>query len=435
MRDIVRRTELASGTFYNYFPDKASIFRAHRRGDRRGGAPPRPRRARCRPPAPEGFVEGGFRAFFEFIASDPGDVRVPAPQPRHDPRAVRGRGAARRDRRARGRPARRDRPRRAAAGRRRLLRARDDRGRAGARPAARSSATRRTSRAPPRFATALFVGRAGAPGTAATLTRHALPPHPASCTRRRRRCSRVPAAAQAKLTVGIAENNPQHVRRPAVHAARRQARARSSSRGTWSPRATTRSTASSTTSPAPRAAGVTPLVTFEHARGDATICNKRKNRKKAQCKLPTAKQYETTTCARSRRAFPTVRNVVAWNEINHFTQPTYKNPKAAAKFTTIARKVFKGGTVVAADILDQADNTRAKRPTFTLGDALRQGVPQGLQGPAQDLRHPQLLGHQPLPHDRHARRSSRRSAASRSGSPRPAASTSSRASRRPRSAS
>ena len=62
--------------------------------------------------------------------------------------------------------------------------------------------------------------------------------------------------------------------------------------------------------------------------------------------------------------FPNVRNVVAWNEINHFTQPTYKNPKAAAKFTTIARKVFKGGTVVAADILDQADNTRAKQPTF-----------------------------------------------------------------------
>ena len=28
VRDIVRRTDLASGTFYNYFDDKESIFRA-----------------------------------------------------------------------------------------------------------------------------------------------------------------------------------------------------------------------------------------------------------------------------------------------------------------------------------------------------------------------------------------------------------------------
>ena len=69
-----------------------------------------------------------------------------------------------------------------------------------------------------------------------------------------------------------------------------------------------------------------------------------------------------------------MRNVVAWNEINHFTQPTYKNPKAAAKFTTIARKVFKGGTVVTADILDQADNVRAKHPTFRSATAVHQGA-------------------------------------------------------------
>ena len=28
VRDIVRRTGLASGTFYNYFPDKEAVFRA-----------------------------------------------------------------------------------------------------------------------------------------------------------------------------------------------------------------------------------------------------------------------------------------------------------------------------------------------------------------------------------------------------------------------
>jgi hypothetical protein len=172
----------------------------------------------------------------------------------------------------------------------------------------------------------------------------------------------LPAAAQAKLTVGLAENSPYMFGDPlftqlgAKHA---------------------RLVVSWNVATAPNdeinrviqylhdaeRTGVTPLVTFEHARGDASICNRRKNRKKVQCKLPTAKQYEASLRA-FKALFPNVRDVVAWNEINHFTQPTYKNPKAAAKFTTIARKVFKGGTVVAADILDQADNTRAKRPTF-----------------------------------------------------------------------
>lgn len=67
VRDIVRRTDLASGTFYNYFPDKASIFRAlveHTAADAR-------RRVRAGRQGPEGLVEGGFRAFFSFIADDP----------------------------------------------------------------------------------------------------------------------------------------------------------------------------------------------------------------------------------------------------------------------------------------------------------------------------------------------------------------------------
>jgi Glycosyl hydrolase catalytic core len=172
----------------------------------------------------------------------------------------------------------------------------------------------------------------------------------------------LPAAAQAKLTVGIAENNPQMFFDPLfTQLGAKHSRVVVS----WNV-ATARNDEINRVidyMAGARAAGVTPLVTFEHARGDATICNRRKNRKKAQCKLPTAKQYEKSLRA-FKKLFPAVRNVVAWNEINHFTQPTYKNPKAAAKFTTIARKVFKGGTVVVADILDQADNVRAKRPTF-----------------------------------------------------------------------
>jgi hypothetical protein len=59
-----------------------------------------------------------------------------------------------------------------------------------------------------------------------------------------------------------------------------------------------------------------------------------------------------------------VRAYVPWNEINHFTQPTYRNPKAAARFTRLVRRNCRGCTVVAADILDRADNARAKNPRF-----------------------------------------------------------------------
>ena len=172
----------------------------------------------------------------------------------------------------------------------------------------------------------------------------------------------LPAAAQAKLTVGIAENNPQLFSDPLFT----QLKAKHSRLVvSWNVAISGDDEINRVIDymAGAQAAGVTPLVTFEHTRGDATICNKRKNRRKAVCKLPSAKQYEAALRA-FKVIFPTVRNVVAWNEINHFTQPTYKNPKAAARFTMIARKVFKGGTVVAADILDQADNTRAKKPTF-----------------------------------------------------------------------
>jgi AcrR family transcriptional regulator len=71
VRDIVRRTELASGTFYNYFPDKASVFRAIVE-ETGAEARRRVREARRSANGPEAFLEGGFRAFFEFIAADPG---------------------------------------------------------------------------------------------------------------------------------------------------------------------------------------------------------------------------------------------------------------------------------------------------------------------------------------------------------------------------
>ena len=71
VRDIVRRTELAAGTFYNYFPDKESVFRAlvHEVG---AEARRRARAARQAAATPEAFVEDAYRAYFSFIVEDAG---------------------------------------------------------------------------------------------------------------------------------------------------------------------------------------------------------------------------------------------------------------------------------------------------------------------------------------------------------------------------
>jgi AcrR family transcriptional regulator len=67
VRDVVRRTELAAGTFYNYFDGKDDVFRAV---VAEAGAEAR-RHVRQARLAADDFVTGGFRAFFEFIAAEP----------------------------------------------------------------------------------------------------------------------------------------------------------------------------------------------------------------------------------------------------------------------------------------------------------------------------------------------------------------------------
>jgi hypothetical protein len=114
---------------------------------------------------------------------------------------------------------------------------------------------------------------------------------------------------------------------------------------------------------AAQAAGVEPLVTFEHARGAAEICKKASNRSKKQCKLPSAAEYERNIRAFLAR-FPFVRTIAPFNEINHFTQPTSRNPAAAARFSDIVRRNCAGCKIVVADILDQADSAKAKKPTY-----------------------------------------------------------------------
>jgi AcrR family transcriptional regulator len=69
VRDIVRKTDLATGTFYNYFPDKESVLRALLE-ETAGEARARVRVARREGETLEAFVREGFRAYFDFLLED-----------------------------------------------------------------------------------------------------------------------------------------------------------------------------------------------------------------------------------------------------------------------------------------------------------------------------------------------------------------------------
>jgi AcrR family transcriptional regulator len=71
VRDIVRGTDLATGTFYNYFPDKDAVFRALLE-ESVGEARARARAARRAAGSLEEFVADAYAAYFAFLAADPG---------------------------------------------------------------------------------------------------------------------------------------------------------------------------------------------------------------------------------------------------------------------------------------------------------------------------------------------------------------------------
>jgi AcrR family transcriptional regulator len=67
VRDIIRATPLASGTFYNYFKSKEEVYLALR--DREALAlRPKLRQARRAAATPAEFLADSFRAFFWFVA-------------------------------------------------------------------------------------------------------------------------------------------------------------------------------------------------------------------------------------------------------------------------------------------------------------------------------------------------------------------------------
>jgi AcrR family transcriptional regulator len=75
VRDIIRATPLASGTFYNYFKSKEEVFQAIR-DDSALRIRPRLRAERVRAATIEEFISGTFRTFFQYVHDDQGNFQA-----------------------------------------------------------------------------------------------------------------------------------------------------------------------------------------------------------------------------------------------------------------------------------------------------------------------------------------------------------------------
>ena len=78
VRDIIRATPLASGTFYNYFKSKEEVYQALR-DEVALKIRPRLREALHQAASREEFLASSFRAFFLFVAEDRGEAQ-PVPE-------------------------------------------------------------------------------------------------------------------------------------------------------------------------------------------------------------------------------------------------------------------------------------------------------------------------------------------------------------------
>jgi AcrR family transcriptional regulator len=75
VRDIIRATPLASGTFYNYFQSKEEVYQAMQ-DETALAIRPKLREAREKASTVEEFISATFRTFFEFVLLDDVDVRT-----------------------------------------------------------------------------------------------------------------------------------------------------------------------------------------------------------------------------------------------------------------------------------------------------------------------------------------------------------------------
>jgi hypothetical protein len=95
-----------------------------------------------------------------------------------------------------------------------------------------------------------------------------------------------------------------------------------------------------------RAAGVSPLVSFEHMGNEDCPHD--------PCVLPSTTAYRAAFRA-FHALYPDVTTISPWNEANHPSQPTYKKPQVAAQYYEIVKSECPTCQVVAADVLDMTN--------------------------------------------------------------------------------
>jgi hypothetical protein len=106
-----------------------------------------------------------------------------------------------------------------------------------------------------------------------------------------------------------------------------------------------------------RARGLRVLVAFEHSR-----------RRGRERRLPSVAEY-TRSIKAFKRAYPWVPEISVWNEVNRCVsrrgpvagQPTCGKEKRLAQYYSAARRVFRGKTIVALDVLDGVNITSTLR--------------------------------------------------------------------------
>ncbi|MBU6445257.1 MAG: TetR/AcrR family transcriptional regulator [Alphaproteobacteria bacterium] len=75
VRDIIRATPLASGTFYNYFKSKEEVFQAIQ-DESALRIRPRLHEERAKATTIDEFISGTFQIFFDYVASDQGNFQA-----------------------------------------------------------------------------------------------------------------------------------------------------------------------------------------------------------------------------------------------------------------------------------------------------------------------------------------------------------------------
>src|SRR4051794_17059258 len=91
---------------------------------------------------------------------------------------------------------------------------------------------------------------------------------------------------------------------------------------------------------AARVAGAQPLIAFTRSRTPSRVRV-----------LPSGRTYRRAFEA-FRERYPDVTDFIAWNEVNHCSQPLCHKPRVAARYFDAMRSACHHCTVVAADLLD-----------------------------------------------------------------------------------